>query len=234
MNTINNPIIEGKENTPPKKYNLIVFDIDGTLLDTSEGLYSSITFVFNLYHLSLPANISISSFIGPPIQDSLKRSFPNFSLKEISDMALAFRNHYKEKDLFKAKFYLEIPMLLSNISKRGIKIAVATYKRNDYAETIMQHFGITPNYTTNVHGQDFLGRKTKSDIITECILESGINKEKSLMVGDSTSDYNGACGANIDFLPVTYGFGYKTVQDCYNIKHIGVAKSPKEISRFIL
>ena len=85
---------------------------------------------------------------------------------------------------------------------------MATYKRQDYASDIVDHYGFS-KYMTDLCGSDAEGKMTKSDIIRNAIRESGINKERILMIGDTNNDAIGAQKQGIDFLAVTYGFGYK-------------------------
>lgn len=190
-----------------KQYKLIIFDVDGTLFDTSEGIISSVKYALVKHNLELPSDFDYSVFIGPPVQNSFKRFFPKLSDNEIKEISLSFRNHYKEKDLFKAKPYDGLYETLDYITDIGILVAVGTYKRQDYAYDICNHFGIT-KYTNNIHGQDFEGKMSKADILNECLKEAGVDASNALMVGDTNSDAEAAEKDHIDFLEVTFGFGF--------------------------
>lgn len=214
------------------KIKLAIFDVDGTLLETSEGIISSALYALNSKGLSLPNDFNTDTLIGPPIQDSFAKLFPELSQEEIKELSLVFRNHYKDVDLYKAKVYDGIIEMLQNLCKNGLKVAIATYKREDYARDIVAHFGLD-EYSSCTHGQDFEGIRKKKDIIALCLKELGISNEEAVMIGDASSDYLGALANEVAFIPVTYGYGFKSLSDVEDIKHLGVASTPMDIWRII-
>ena len=215
-----------------KNYKLLIFDVDGTLFDTSEGIISSVKYALKKNKLSLSHETNYQrTFIGPPIQNTLKRLFPHLSEERVKEVALDFRNQYKDVDLCKATPYPHLYEVLDELTKRGIKIAVATFKREDYAYDIVDHFGIT-KYTDNIFGQDFDGKRDKADIIELAIKKSGLPKESCLMIGDTSSDGDAAKKAGIDFLEVTFGFGF-TKESHYQGESIGSINSYPELLKVI-
>jgi len=215
-----------------KNYKLLIFDVDGTLFDTSEGIISSVKYALKKNKLSLSHGIDYQrTFIGPPIQNTLKRLFPHLSDERIKEVALDFRNQYKDVDLCKATPYSGLYEALDKLTQKGIKIAVATFKREDYAYDIVDHFGIT-KYTDNIFGQDFEGKRDKADIIELAIKKSGLPGEDCLMIGDTSSDGDAAKKAGIDFLEVTFGFGF-TKDKHYDGPSIGSIDSYKELLEII-
>lgn len=215
-----------------KKYKLLIFDVDGTLFDTSSGIISSVKYALKKNKLSLSHETNYQrTFIGPPIQNTLKRLFPELPEERIKEVALDFRNHYKDVDLFKATPYPNLYEAFDELTKRDIKIAVATFKREDYAFGIVDHFGIT-KYTDNIFGQDFEGKRDKADIIELAIKKSGLPKKDCLMIGDTSSDGDAAKKAGIDFLEVTFGFGF-TKDNHYQGYSIGAIDSYPELLEII-
>ena len=81
--------------TPERWYQAYFFDIDGTLLNTEEGLVFSIMAALKKNGLTLPEDVNIKTFIGPPIQNSFRKTFPSLSDQQIAGLALDFRNDYK-------------------------------------------------------------------------------------------------------------------------------------------
>jgi phosphoglycolate phosphatase len=215
-----------------KKPKLVIFDIDGTLLNTEEGLVFSIMAALKKNGLTLPEDVNIKTFIGPPIQNSFRKTFPSLSDQQIAGLALDFRNDYKTSGLFKAFVYPGLEEVIQKLVTAGNKIAVATYKREDYAYSIVDHFGIT-KYTHNIHGSDFAGKLKKADIIKLCAAESGIPLLDCIMVGDSDNDSDGAIAAGTAFIPVTYGFGFTSKTDFCKIPHLGVANKPEDLLKII-
>lgn len=189
------------------KYKALLFDLDGTLLDTSEGIISSVKYAIECTGLEPLSDDKIKSFIGPPIQNTF-RKFYNLNDEETSKISAIFRERYSTVDLLKAKLYDSVLETLEILKNEGYVIGIATYKREDYAKKIVEYFGIS-QFCDVIEGSDFAGKLTKADIINTCIDKLGVSKNEILMIGDTETDKIGAENAGVDFLPVTYGFGYK-------------------------
>ena len=216
-----------------KNYHLIIFDLDGTLLDTSEGILNAVRYTIERFDLHPLTEDMLASFIGPPIQDSFSAAY---ALKGpiLQEIATVFRDRYKSEDLFKAKPYQGIFDALELLRRSGKKLAVATYKREDYAIDLLCRFGFG-QYFDVMHGGDHENRLKKPDIIRRCISEiEGASLENSLLIGDTLSDSSGAEKAGIDFLGVSYGFGFKSSSDADSIRCVGMAGSPMEAADFCL
>lgn len=147
----------------------------------------------------------VSKFVGPPIQDSLV-DYAGLPLSRAQEGADIFRNYYKQEALFKACVYPGVFPLLHQLRASKIKMAVATYKREDYAVKLLNHFGMA-HYFDVVHGADNENRQTKADIIVKCVDEISLNKENVIMVGDTVYDARGAEGAGVKFVIASWGFG---------------------------
>ena len=124
------------------KYSLILFDLDGTLLDTSEGVILSYQYVLTKNGFKTPASDEISSLIGPPFTTILRDRYGVVDEEKCLDLNTQMRDFYKKENLYKAKVYDGISELLKKLSDCGKKIAVATYKREDMAEDVVRHFGL--------------------------------------------------------------------------------------------
>lgn len=194
------------------QYDLVIWDLDGTLLDTSEGILSSARYAIEKENLPVPTEAVMKTYIGPPIQNSFMATLRVTKEKSLY-MAEIFRQHYKKYDLYKACPYSGINNLLKAIRENGIKQAVATYKRDDYAYAIIEKFAMA-QYMDCVCGSDFEGKLTKTDIIRNAIENIGIKPSKRIvMIGDTDNDLFGAEHVGIDFIGVKYGFGFKSQLD---------------------
>lgn len=209
----------------------ILFDLDGTLLDTTVGVLESAEYAaMEMGYEKLPYN-SMLQFVGPPIQDSFIKHY-GISQEEAQQAATIFRDYYKEKALFKAVPYQGIYDLLQNLKEHGYKLAVATYKREDYALTILDHFEIS-KYCDVIHGADHYNKMTKADIIKLCINDLGVDGSECILVGDTMHDALGAAKAKINFIGVTYGFGFKKLEDLSLYENRGCAEKPIDIISII-
>ena len=213
------------------KYDLVIFDVDGTLLDTSEGVLSSVKYTIERFGFDMPDDKQLRTFIGPPIQRSFANTF-GLSGDIIQEMTAVYRDRYKGDDLIKAVPYEGIYECFDSLESNGIKTAIATYKRDDYAQRIMKHFHFD-DHTKIIHGADDKNKLSKSDIIEICINESGIPKEKVLMVGDTDNDAIGAEGIGVDFIAVTFGFGFKPGEEI-TYPHVHVSDTAADIASFVL
>lgn len=206
-------------------YQAVLFDLDGTLLDTSEGILSSVKYTIDVMGFEPIDDGFFETFIGPPIQHTLQRIY-HLDDATRDKAAAVFREHYSTVDLCKAKLYDGVLVTLSEIKQKGIKIAVATYKREDYTTKLLDKFGISP-YCDWIQGSDFAGILTKADIIELCIQKLNVDRNKVLMVGDTEHDLIGAKEAGRDFLAIQYGFGFSNIVhdaqcigNIYNISEI--------------
>lgn len=207
----------------------VIFDVDGTLLDTTQGVLSSVEYTIKAHRLPSLRKEQLLTFIGPPIQDSFARTY-GLEGDILQELAATFRNRYKEEDLYKAAAYDGIYEVCDELKRHGIAIAVATYKRQDYAVKIMRHFGFD-RYTDIIYGADHENKLKKVDIIRKCLVSVGISDYgDAVMVGDSDHDAIGAQKVGIDFIGVTYGFGFKAAKDAERFANtIGVAEKAAEI-----
>ncbi|MCE8540442.1 HAD hydrolase-like protein [Bacteroides fragilis] len=214
------------------KYRLAIFDLDGTLLDTTEGIVKSVVHTIRYFNLPLLPQEVLLSFIGPPIQDSFAK-FYGLSGDILQEIATIFRNDYSNNNLLKAKPYDGIYQLFRLLSDAGIQTAVATYKREDYAVALLNHFGFN-EYTKIMYGGDHDNKLRKKDIIQKCIDTSNVGDNGCIvMVGDTLHDAVGAEGLGIDFIAVTYGFGFKA-DEVDNSGYVGYADKAIDVFNLMM
>lgn len=214
-----------------RKYKAVVWDLDGTLLDTSEGVLSAVSYVIEKEDLKPLSREEILTFIGPPIQKSFVRVY-GVSEQEAQRLANIFRDRYKGDDLLKAKPYEEIYETLESMRKKGLKLAVATYKREDYAVRLLKHYDFH-HYMDVMYGADNQNKLSKADIIRKSVEDMGVSLSDAVMVGDSDNDAVGAAGLGMDFIGVTYGFGFHSKQDVMQFQAIGSADKAMEILSYV-
>lgn len=210
------------------KYKLVIFDLDGTLMDTSQGILSSIEYTIKETKMRELSREEMQSFIGPPIQ----KSFANVYGVEVEcaeRLAGIFRERYSTVDLLKAVPYEGIYELLKELSMNQIKTAVATYKREDYALKLLREFHFD-DYMNSMYGSDMDGKLSKSDIIKKCIEDANVNFDEVVMVGDTSNDEIGAHNLGVDFIGVTYGFGFRNQSDMkIHCRNIACIDDPRQI-----
>lgn len=210
----------------------IVFDLDGTLLDTTEGILESVKYAAaELGYPELPRE-TLLTFIGPPVQNSFMENY-GCGTEKAQQAANLFREYYKSTALLKANPYEGIYELCDLLQSKGIRMAVATYKREDYALTLLKHYKFD-KYCDPMHGADNNNILKKSDIVQMCMDEMNAEPRETVLIGDTAHDAEGALGAKTAFIAVTYGFGFKDKTELEKYPNIlGVANSPLEIINII-
>jgi len=202
------------------RYKAVLFDVDGTLLDTSEGIVKSVEETIEHFKLKTMPHEELMRFIGPPIEWSFegKCGVPKENLAEV---AAYFRDRYSNHNLLGAEVYDGVYEFLDFLRDSGIAIGIATYKKQDYAEKLLRHFHFD-DYTDVIYGSDYEGKLRKADIIDLCIEKLSEGRQKVLMVGDSSHDAKGADLAGVDFAGVSFGFGFGRFggEDINDFKHV--------------
>lgn len=212
-----------------KKYKMVIFDVDGTLLDTSEGVLNAVRFTIEKAGLPALSEDVLKTFIGPPIQDSFEKAYKIENKKYLQELAGIFRGRYKDFELLKAYPYEGIYKVFDRLLAVGIKPAIATYKREDYARIVIRHFGFD-KYTDIIFGADHENKLKKKDIIRKCLEAYGqLASEEAIMVGDTEHDAIAARQLGMDFLGVTYGFGFKTPEEVAGYSEIASAEYSERI-----
>ncbi len=210
---------------------LIVFDLDGVLLDTSPGITESVKYtVHHLGYNSLSQD-ELMSFLGPPIQDSFARQF-NLDPVDAQNATEIFRKHYINETILNAAPYEGIYHLLKKLRSKNTLTAVATYKREDLAINLLKYYELN-KYFDLIHGTTNLNSLSKADIIEKCITESGIERSKTILIGDTSHDANAADSAGINFIGVTYGYGFNSISDIDNYRNIGSANTTNELLELV-
>lgn len=203
------------------KYEVVLFDLDGTLVNTSEGIFNSVRYAEKMMGFHPVSNEQLSSFVGPPPVQSYMANH-----KVTEEVAREATKHHREYGLkhgiYEAEVYEGIPKLLGLLKESGVKLGVCTLKRQDVAEKVLEHFGLL-QYFDVVVGIDNQESLTKADTI-DLALQAihGTEKDEVVLVGDSVYDAEGAKEAQVDFIGVLYGFGlHKKQKDYYIVETVG-------------
>ena len=191
-----------------KKY--IFFDFDGTLVDTSSGIYIALKSVFKAYNQPILDEKGMRKYIGPPLEYSFS-TFNGLSEKDALDATEVFRKSYKTEGVYKHKLYDDIEELLKKLKNTGKILAVATSKPEDFAKLILESYNLT-EYFTVISGATFDGtRSKKKDVLQYAVDELKITDlSECVLIGDTKNDVNCATQVGMDCVGVLYGFGLKS------------------------
>lgn len=199
-------------------YKAIIFDLDGTLLDTTEGVLFAVNKTIEQLRLKQLDHEILKLFVGPPMQESFARYY-HMDKEEAMKAATLFRKNYKDHSLLKASFYPGTVPTLQSLREKGYSIAVATNKSHENAMDILKHFGIM-EYLDYALGSDMAGKLTKTDIIAKSIEALHVLPKEAVYVGDSEYDAVGAANCSMAFIAAMYGFGFHDEKDLAAISYI--------------
>ena len=191
-------------------YNNILFDLDGTITDSKDGIFKSLRYAFDKLGEEQPEEKFLMSFLGPPLWDSFTHKLGYD--QEKANLAVAyFRERFQPLGIYENKLYPGIKELLHMLSQRNdVKIYLATAKPLPSAIKVIEYFKID-KYFTDISGATFDGAvKGKSQVIGNLLNRIGeIDKNKTIMIGDRDHDVMGAKEHGIVSAGVLYGYGSK-------------------------
>lgn len=207
------------------KYKNILFDLDGTLIDSYDGIARGIDKVVEKFGVELPKDV-YKYFIGPPLTESFSKYLPDLDIKEVLKV---FRSYYLTVGVYEYCLYDGVKDMLSALKSQGYKLYVATSKREDTAITILEHSDILV-YFERVFGAGFETRKEKFEVLEYAFADSDIVKSESVLIGDTMYDVDGARIVGIDSIAIAYGFGDNEVLKASDA--VAFLNSPQDIVKY--
>ncbi|MGL1931627.1 MAG: HAD hydrolase-like protein [Desulfotalea sp.] len=184
----------------------ILFDLDGTLTDSSEGITNSIKFALQELGYKIPEHDVLMSCIGPPLITSLTTMLEVTNQVDADKCVQLYRERYISKGYLENKLYPGILSCLRELNDLGHQLFVATAKPHPQVQPILDHFQIT-KYFTAFHGvHPDSTHSDKSGLISNIIQEHKLDKDNTAMIGDRKYDISGA--VNNDILAIGAGYGY--------------------------
>jgi phosphoglycolate phosphatase len=188
---------------PDRKYPLIVFDWDGTLMDSTAGITVSIQEAAREMGLPVPAREAASHVIGLGLQDSLRSAVPSLPPEKYMDFVALYRKHFNAQqeamDLFPG-----VREMLEELCSREFKLAVATGKSRRGLDLALQATGIGA-YFSATRCADETTPKPHPAMLLELMRELRFEAAELLMIGDTSHDLGMANSAGVDAVAVTYG-----------------------------
>lgn len=214
-------------------FDAVLFDFDGTVADTGEGVFLCVRYAIDAHGLEQPSDEDIRKFIGPPMIVSYHTLYPQLSDDEVQSLMQSYRKKYAEVGLYKYKLYDGITELLKKLNENGIKTAVASSKPQEALENIIKVSGIDKNFDCIVGADRNYTDSDKATIVEEAIKRTGVtDKSRVLMVGDRKYDIVGAHKAGIACAAVLFGYGSQEEFDEYRADY--VVNSFKEVEKIVL
>ena len=202
----------------------ILFDLDGTLTDSGEGIIKSSAMVLEKYGLPVPSYEEMRVFVGPPLHET----FHKFGVpKEKCDDAVElYRARYNTVGLFENFPYPGIRELLEALKAQGHRLFVATSKPEEMSVRILEHFDLAKYFEIIAGATLDRSRLEKSDVIAYLLQQAG-SVENCIMIGDTVFDVVGAAAHKIPTIGVAWGYG--KVEDMKNAGAMAIAETPEQL-----
>ena len=182
----------------------ILFDLDGTLTDSGEGIINCAILALNHFGLPVPDKETLRVFVVPPLDET----FMKFGVPaDKTDEAIrVYRSRYTTVGKFENIPYPGIQDLLSKLTEHGHKLYVATSKPEGMSIEILEKFGLA-KYFTLICGATLDGSRSKKADIISYLLEKAGGAENAIMVGDTAYDVIGAKAHGMPAIGVSWGYG---------------------------
>jgi phosphoglycolate phosphatase len=189
-----------------RHYDTVIFDLDGTLLDTLEDLTDSVNFTMALYGYPLRTVGEVRQFVGNGAGRLIELSIPGGTHSADYTKSLeAFRRHYTSNMQNKTKPYDGIVELLRELTGQGCRIAVVSNKIDTAVKGLCRiHFG--ENIQAAIGDSERVIKKPSPDMVFEALRELGSSANRAIYVGDSEVDAETAQNAGLPLVGVTWGF----------------------------
>lgn len=214
-------------------FNHILFDFDGTIMDTSPGIYDSFDRVIAHYKLDFPRS-QYQRMIGPPLRESF-RTILGIPQDEIQNATKVYRDYYTVEGMYNANVYPGVVQLIEKLRKSGKKIYTATSKPEILTKQILEKKGLIDLFDF-VGGSDMeeKGRVEKKDVVKYVLETQNLsdNKDNCILIGDRNFDVNGAHEAGIKCAGILWGFGNR--KEFLECGADWILETPEDVEKFIL
>ncbi len=205
----------------------IIFDLDGTITNSYEGIVNAVKFSLDKINFKYDES-KLISFIGPPLKDSYMEL--GFSETESKERIEDFRDYYFEKGMKEMELYDGIVETIQKLHDKGYRIYLATSKVESSARKILSDNNLLKYFSYAAGATMDQSRVEKEDVIAYLIEKTGIKPEESIMVGDRHHDIEGARLNNIKAIAARYGFGNENEYE----NAVFVAKKSTDVYEYVI
>lgn len=207
----------------------ILFDLDGTIINSQEGVTKCVAHVLKEWGMEQPPLESLRCFIGPPLQESFVKHF-GFDEEKTAAAIVKYRERYNTIGIFECEVYDGVRELIQELHAKGYKLYLASSKPEASCKRIMEHFELD-TYFDGIYGASFDGKIcTKEEVLEYLFGEMQLERSESILIGDTRFDALGAKDAGISCIGVTYGFG--TEEELKEAGVVAIYDTAKEVGGY--
>ena len=190
-------------------YDVLLVDLDGTIVDSLDGIVGSLAFAFAELGKAAPDAATLRAFVGPPILDGFQR-LGGLTADEALQALEIYRPHYLEVGLLAAPVYPGMADFLHDAHASGRPMSLATSKPEPMAHLVLDHHDLAKYFTVFTGAGEDEVRSTKADVVAEALrrlVSRGAHTQRTIMIGDRIHDVEGAGEHGVPTVFVTWGYG---------------------------
>lgn len=187
----------------------MLFDLDGTIVDSAPGITATLAKTFVRLGLPVPTPAELLAYVGPPLLDSF-RDLAHFDVAEAENALEIYRPIYLESGVYDATVYPGLADVLRRIHEAPLPLSLATSKPELPATLVLDHYDLTKYFDELTGASADETRSKKADVVAEALRrlrEDGADLSAPVMVGDRIHDTHGAAEHSVPTIYVTWGYG---------------------------
>ncbi|WP_316179068.1 HAD hydrolase-like protein [Bradyrhizobium sp. SZCCHNRI1009] len=210
----------------------VLLDLDGTLIDSQPGIAASAVAALRALGHAPDETLDIRGVIGPPLQDMLRALLQAYDDDRVDEAVTAYRQHYGESGLFDSTLYPGIRDALHTMHGAGLRLYLATSKREVFARRILEHLDLASLFTA-INGSVPSGELDhKPELLAHILTKRNIAPSDAIMVGDRRHDIAGAHAVRMRSLGVLWGYGSRDELETAGADRL--VESPADLARAVL
>ncbi|MCK4841750.1 MAG: HAD-IIIA family hydrolase [Methylococcales bacterium] len=186
------------------QFELIIFDWDGTLVDSIDWIVQSLKKAARVQGLVIPEQQAVKNIIGLSIYKATEQLFPGIDQQQQQALISCYSEVFFTKQIVEEDLFTGVKEMLDKLRQKGYKLAVATGKTRSGLDRAMQGTGLT-GFFDITRCADETASKPNPEMVDEIVREMAVSREKTVMIGDSAYDLQMAANAGIKAIAVTCG-----------------------------
>ena len=189
-----------------RKYDLAIFDLDGTILYTLEDLKNSLNYALTSHGYPARTLEEVRRFVGNGVRKLVERGAPaGTDPAELDRLYETFHVHYKQHDLDNTRPYAGVPELMGRLKAAGLRLAVVSNKVDYGVKDLCGRF-FPGAFDVAIGERPGVGKKPAPDMVNEALAQTGADRARAVYIGDSEVDVQTARNAGMDEIIVAWGF----------------------------
>jgi phosphoglycolate phosphatase len=209
-------------------YSSILFDLDGTIIDSAPGITATLAWTFERLGRPIPSPSKLLEYVGPPLLESFE-TIGGMTEVEAHQALATYRERYLEHGVTNVSVYEGVPELLARIAEAGLPLGLATSKPESLARLALTHLGLIDYIDVLTGASEDEVRSAKADVVElalERLTAYGADISAPVLIGDRFYDIEGAAANNVPTIFIEWGYGSVAEQ----VGAVAVAATPDDVA----